>query len=192
MKLSDDFHDKKHHKMLGLVAAIICGLCIGYLAVYSADAACIFLAILMGTVAAWKVDCLNHVISLLIFVGIIILGGFPNIGLTTLIICAAAAFLDEIGNDNQRISDKSSLNTFFKYRFSLKLVIFILTFIGFFPAVITLGNMLEIQFFSLGTFISFLLFEISYELVGLKFNTIYNGFQSFFRIFRSVDGATDD
>lgn len=192
MKLSDDFHDKKNHKLLGIVAAIICGLCIGYLAVNSADAACIFLAILIGTLAAWKVDCLNHLISLLIFLGIIILGGLPYIGLTTLFICAAAAFLDEIGNDNQQITSNRNLNTFFKYRFTLKIVVFIFAFLGLFPKIVTLGQILKIQYFSLETFIYFLLFEISYELVGSNFNTIYNRFHSLFRIFRSIYGATDD
>ena len=66
MKVSDDAHDQKHNTILGIVAAVICGVTIGYLAVTSADAACIFLAILIGTVAAWKVDCLNHILSLLI------------------------------------------------------------------------------------------------------------------------------
>ncbi len=99
MKVSDDAQDQKNNILLGVVAAVICGITIGYLAVTNADAACIFLAILIGTVLAWKVDCLNHILSLLIFIGIIMIFGFPTIGIITLAVCAAAAFLDEIGND---------------------------------------------------------------------------------------------
>jgi hypothetical protein len=192
MKLSDDFHDKKKNKWLGVAAAILCGICIGYLAVNSADAACIFLAILIGTVAAWKVDCVNHLLSLLIFVGIILLVGFPSIGLITLLICAAAAFLDEIGNDSEWITKKKPLHIFFQYRFALKIVIFIFAWLGLFQTVIPVAPLPGIQFFSWETLLYFLLFEISYELVGLKFDAIYDGFYNFFRIFRLVDGPAND
>ncbi len=45
MKLSDDAYDKKKNIVLAILAGILCGLLIGYLAVTSADAACIFIAI---------------------------------------------------------------------------------------------------------------------------------------------------
>lgn len=198
MKISDDAHDRKKNHWLGIAAALICGASIGFLAVTNVDAACIFLAILIGTVAAWKVDCLNHLISLFLFVGIILILGFPTIGLITLVICAAAAFLDEIGNDSKWAAKNKFLYNFFQYRFALKIAILSFAVLG----LLQTGGLLQgvgystqfpgIQFFSIETFIFFLLFELSYELVGLKFDAIYNGLQSFFRIFRSVDRPAND
>lgn len=189
MKISDDAHDRENNTLLGVSAAIICGVSIGYLAVISADAACIFLAILIGTVAAWKVDCLNHILSLLIFVGIIVILGFPAIGLLTLILCAVAAFLDEIGNDSQWAARRKYLHNFFQYRFALKIVIFLFTILGLAQTTIQIPG---IQIFSPLTLICFLLFELSYELAGLKFDAIYNGLKSLLGIFRSVDGSAND
>ncbi|MCE5214002.1 MAG: hypothetical protein LLF83_04705 [Methanobacterium sp.] len=192
MKVSDDAHDRKNNATLGVLAAIICGVSIGYLAVNSADAACIFLAILIGTLAAWKVDCINHIISLLIFVAIILIMGFPAIGMVTLIVCAAAAFLDEIGNDSDWVARQKHLNWFFQYRFTLKIVIFLFAISGLLFSIYPYLQLSGIQFFSPLTFLYFLVFEISYELVGLKFNAIYDRLESFLGIFRSVDGPAND
>jgi hypothetical protein len=192
MKVSDDAHDRRKNNFIGLVAAIICGITIGYLAVTSADAACIFLAILIGTVAAWKVDCRNHLLSLIIFVGIILLMGFPTIGIITLSLCAMAAFLDELGNDSAWAGRHRFIKEFFQYRFALKIVILIFAVLGlltyYFPELQVGG----IQYFSPLTFIYFLVFELSYELVGLKFDTIYDGLESFLGLLRGIYGSTND
>ena len=192
IKISDDAHDRKNNKWLGIVAAIICGASIGFLAVKNADAACIFLAILIGSVAAWKVDCLNHFISLFLFVGIIFLLGFPAIGILTLLVCAGAAFLDEIGNDSKWLANNKFLQQFFQYRFALKIAILLFAVLGMIQTAFTSVQIQGIQFFSLETFIFFLLFELSYELVGLKFDAIYNGIESFLRVESGVDGSTND
>lgn len=192
MKVSDDANDLKNNKILGVVAAIICGASIGFLAVTSADAACIFLAILIGTVAAWKVDCLNHMLSLLIFVGIIIILGFPAIGIITLLVCAAAAFLDEVGNDSKWATQQKYLHGFFQYRFALKIVILVFSIMGLLLTLFPVLKIGGIQFFNPLTFIYFLLFELAYELVGLKFDAIYNGLESFLGFFRSINGSAND
>jgi hypothetical protein len=191
MKISDDAHDRKNNKFLGVVAAVICGVSIGYLAVTNADAAVIFLGILIGTLAAWKVDCLNHIISLLIFLGIILIIGFPSIGILTLIVCAGAAFLDEMGNDSKWVARNNILYNFFQYRFTLKIIILLFAVLGLFQTLIPF-QIQGLQFLSFYTFIFFCLFEISYEVVGLKFDAIYDGFESLLRIIRSVDGSTND
>ncbi|HTX61971.1 MAG TPA: hypothetical protein VMC48_06635 [Methanobacterium sp.] len=188
MKVSDDAHDRRKNNVLGLVAAIICGISIGYLAVTSADAACIFLAILIGTVLAWKVDCRNHLLSLIIFLGIIVVVGFPTIGIITLAVCALAAFLDEIGNDSQWAARQRFIKEFFQYRFALKTVIFIFAVLGLFTQLQGWG----LQFFAPLTFVFFLVFELSYELVGLKFDAIYDGLESLLGIFRGVDRSSND
>lgn len=169
MKISDDANDRRDNTILGVSAAVICGVCIGYLAVNNSDAAVIFLSILIGTVVAWKVDCLNHMLSLIIFLGIMLIIGFPSIGIITLIFCALAAFLDEIGNDSAWAARSNLLYNFFQYRFALKIMILIFVAISFIPGLKVPG----LQFLGFYSFICFLLFELSYEIVGLKFDSIY-------------------
>lgn len=192
MKVSDDAHDQKHNTLLGIMAAVICGISIGYLAVTSADAACIFLAILIGTVAAWKVDCLNHILSLLIFVGIIVVLGFPTIGIVTLAVCAVAAFLDEIGNDSEWAAQRKYVKEFFQYRFALKIVILIFAVLGMLATIYPELKITGVQFFAPLTFVYFLVFEISYELVGLKFNALYDRVESLLGIIRGINRSAND
>ena len=59
MKLSDDAYDRKKNIVLAIFAGILCGVSIAYLAITSSDAACIFIAILIGTVLSLKVDSLK-------------------------------------------------------------------------------------------------------------------------------------
>jgi hypothetical protein len=186
MKLSDDAYDKKKNITIAVFAGIFCGLFIGFLAVTSADAACIFIAILIGTILSLKVDSLNHIAALLLFVLIIVYIGIPSIGIVTLLFCSVAAFLDEIGNDNKWIKNKKLIK-FFEYRFTLKITVMIFALLGLlqnmFPVLIIQG----VQYFLIQTFIYFLLFDLFYELAGLKFDTIYNGLNSFFRVIRRVN-----
>jgi hypothetical protein len=187
MKLSDDSYDRKKNITIAVFAGIFCGLFIGYLAVTSADAACIFIAILIGTILSMKVDSLNHIAALLLFVLIIVYIGIPSIGIVTLLFCSLAAFLDEIGNDNKWIKDKKLLNKFFEYRFSLKITVMIFAVLGLLQNIFPALRIPGVQYFLFQTFIYFLLFDLFYELAGLKFDTIYNGLNSFFRVIRRVN-----
>ncbi|WP_048190093.1 hypothetical protein [Methanobacterium sp. SMA-27] len=187
MKLSDDAYDKKKNITIAVFAGIFCGLFIGYLAVTSADAACIFIAILIGTLLSLKVDSLNHIAALLLFVLIIVYIGIPTIGIVTLLFCSVAAFLDEIGNDNKWIKNKKKIKKFFKYRFSLKITVMIFAFLGLLQNMFPALRIPGVQYFLFQTFIYFILFDLFYELAGLKFDIIYNGLNSFFRVIRRVD-----
>ena len=159
---------------------------IGYLAVTSADAACIFIAILIGTILSLKVDSLNHIAALLLFVLIVVYIGIPTIGIVTLLICSVAAFLDEIGNDNKWIKNRK-VKIFFEYRFTLKIAVLLFAVLGLlqftYPGLIIPG----VQYFLLQTFVYFILFDLFYELAGLKFNTIYDGLNSIFRVFGRIN-----
>jgi hypothetical protein len=187
MKLSDDAYDRKKNIFLAIFAGILCGLSIAYLAVTSADAACIFIAILIGTVLSLKVDSLNHLAALVLFLLIVIYIGIPAIGIITLIICSLAAFLDEIGNDNSKIKKLgNNATTFFKYRFCLKIAVLLFAILGLIQPYVPLLSIPGIQYFQFQTFIYFLLFDLCYEIVGLKFDVIYNGLNNFFRVFRRV------
>jgi hypothetical protein len=187
MKLSDDAYDRRKNIPIAVFAGIFCGLFIGYLAVTSADAACIFIAILIGTILSLKVDSLNHIAALVLFVLIIVYIGIPTIGIITLLFCAIAAFLDEIGNDNKWIKNKKNVKKFFEYRFSLKITVMIFAVLGLLQNVFPALKIPGVQYFLFQTFIYFILFDLFYELAGLKFDTIYNGLNSFFRVIRRVN-----
>lgn len=175
MKISDDMHDKKDNKLLGILAGVLCGLFLGYLVTISVDAAYIFFGVFIGTFLSKKVNCINHIITALIFLIIVFLLGFPEIGVITLAICSVAAFIDEIGNDNEKIYAKSRiLKTFFEYRFTLKTAIFVLAAFGLLSSFYPAFHIYGVHFMGISTLIYFLMFELAYEFAGLKFDAIYD------------------
>ncbi|MBP2045344.1 hypothetical protein [Methanobacterium aggregans] len=188
MKLSDDFSDVKINKFLAVTTGLLCVLCISYLAVSSSDAACIFIGVLIGNLLAFKVDTLNHILSIIILSTILFIFGIPSIGIITLIICTAAAFIDEIGHDNDWIAEKSSfMETFFEYRFTLKIAVLVFSVLGFLQIFLPLSYINGLQYFQPQTIIYFILFDVFYEVAGSKFDSIYKGLNSIFRVLRKVD-----
>ena len=188
MKLSDDAYDRKKNISLAIFAGILCGVFVGYLAVTSADAACIFIAIVVGTLLSLKVDSLNHVAALVLFIFIIVYIGIPSIGIVTLIICSIAAFIDEVGNDNLWVKNRGKVTElFFEYRFSLKITVLLFAVLGFLQTLFPFLKIPGIQYFLFQTFLFFILFDLFYEIAGLKFDVIYNRLNSFFRVFRRID-----
>lgn len=181
MKISDDMHDKKNNKVLGILAGILCGLFLGYLVTISVDAAYIFFGVFIGTFLAKKINCINHIVTAIVFLIIVFLLGFPGIGIGTLIICSIAAYIDEIGNDNKKIYEKSKiLETFFKYRFTLKTAILVLAIFGIIQSFYPAFKIYGIYFLGIQTFVYFLMFEISYEIAGFKFDAMYDRVYSLF------------
>jgi hypothetical protein len=158
-----------------VITGIICGLLIGFLVINSVDATYIFFGILFGTLASKKIDGIHHILTLLTFVMVAFIFGIPQIGIATLFICFIAAYLDEIGNDNLKIAAKSHfLEVFFKYRFALKITIFLMSILGLYQ-IFTGFTVSGMSFLSPLTFLFFLMFEISYEIGGISFNKIYSG-----------------
>jgi len=175
MKFSDDALDMENNTLLGVVSGLICVAGIGYLSVNFPDAATIFLAILIGTLFSGKVDKLGHIVTLVIFLAILAIFGLPSIGLGALIICTLAAWVDEVGNDHESLKGKKIVETFFNYRFTMKIAVLVLALLGiFYP--------LQLQGFHPLTFIYFLLFDLAYEMAGLKFNRIYDGIKGIYRV----------
>ncbi len=65
------------------------------------------------------------------------------------------ALIDELGNDNEKVYQKSKfLEYFFEYRFALKVVILVLVLIGW---------------LNIWSFFYFLCFEIAYEIARVLF-----------------------
>ncbi len=158
MKLSDDEYDEKSNKAIAILLGIVCGLFTAYACSIDLDAACIFIAILIGNILAFKVDGIHHIATMASFIiAFLFLGlqSFTYLSIITIIICMIGAIIDEIGNDNEKIYSKSKfLEYFFDYRFALKVVILLLVLIGL---------------LNIWSFIYFLCFEIAYEIARLLF-----------------------
>lgn len=158
MKLSDDEYDEKSNKAIAIVLGIVCGLFTAYACSIDLDAACIFIAILIGNILALKVDGIHHIVTMASFIiAFLFLGlqSFTYLSIITIIICMIGAIIDEIGNDNEKIYSKSKfLEYFFDYRFALKVVILLLVLIGL---------------LNIWSFIYFLCFEIAYEIARVLF-----------------------
>ena len=158
MKLSDDEYDEKSNKIIAIILGIVCGLFTAYACSIDLDAACIFIAILVGNILALKVDGIHHIATMASFLIAFIILGFPNftfLSIVTIIICMVGAIIDEIGNDNEKIYEKSKfLEYFFDYRFALKVVILLLVLLGL---------------LNIWSFIYFLCFEIAYETARVLF-----------------------
>ena len=158
MKLSDDEYDEKSNKAMAIVLGIVCGLFTAYACSIDLDAACIFIAILVGNILALKVDGIHHIATMVSFlIAFLFLGlqSFTFLSIITIIICMIGAIIDEIGNDNEKIYSKSKfLEYFFDYRFTLKVVILLLVLIGL---------------LNIWSFIYFLCFEIAYEIARVFF-----------------------
>ena len=158
MKLSDDEYDEKSNKAIAILLGIVCGLFTAYACSIDLDAACIFIAILVGNILALKVDGIHHIATMASFIiAFLFLGlqSFTYLSIITIIICMIGAIIDEIGNDNEKIYSKSKfLEYFFDYRFALKVVILLLVLIGL---------------LNIWSFIYFLCFEIAYEIARVLF-----------------------
>ena len=158
MKLSDDEYDEKSNKTMAIILGIICGLFTAFACSIDLDAACIFIAILIGNILALKVDGIHHIATMASFLIAFIIFGLPSftfLSIITIIICMIGAIIDELGNDNEKIYAKSKfLEYFFDYRFALKVVILLLVLIGL---------------LNIWSFIYFLCFEIAYEIARVLF-----------------------
>ena len=158
MKYSDDLYDVNHNLAFASVFGVFCGIASALAAVYSIEAAYIFIAILIGNLIAFKVDGLHHILTLIIFIFILLVGGIPDLNLVVLLICILAAFSDEVGHELiSKVTQNKVLNLFFEYRFVMKIVILLLAVCGVFNILI---------------FVCFILFEISYETAGILFESL--------------------
>ncbi len=158
MKYSDDLYDVKHNLTFATVFGVFCGIASALASVYSIEAAYIFIAILIGNLIALKVDGIHHIITLILFIVILLIGGIPDMNLVVLLICILAAFSDEVGHELiSKVTQNKFLNLFFEYRFVMKVVILLLAVCGV---------------FNIWIFVCFILFEISYVTAGILFESL--------------------
>jgi hypothetical protein len=103
--IDDAFDEKVFNKKLAYLIAPLLGLLWAYTMTLDAVAATILLAILLGVLLKGKIDNIAHMVGLIVIIGIIVVAGVQLL-FVPLIILAAAALLDEVGND---CVDKSRL-----------------------------------------------------------------------------------
>lgn len=183
MKTSDDLMDEDNNLILAVITDILCAIISIYLSVNNADAACIFISIILGTGLALKIDSFNHILAAILWIVILIILGVPNFSFICLIICTIAVYLDEKGNDyvdekEKKGMDLSLVDKLLKYRYVTKITVLILSLFGLinyiFPNSISWG-----LYFNPVTIVYFYLFDLSYEF-SRKLTDIFNNiFKSF-------------
>lgn len=158
MKYSDDLFDENDDVKMASVFGILCGIASGIAAVWDVGAAYIIISIPIGNLLALKIDGIHHVITLIVFIIILLIGGIPELSLVVLLICTLAALSDEIGHETiSKVTDNVFLNLFFEYRFVMKIVIFLLAIYGVFDILI---------------FLCFIAFELAYVLAEIVFERL--------------------
>ena len=158
MKYSDDLFDVNDNVVLASVFGVICAFASAIASIYSVEAAYIFFSILIGNFLVLKVDGLHHIITLILFIVIILIGGIPDLNLIILLICILGIVSDEVGHEMiSKFTQNRFLNFFFEYRFVMKIVVLLLAVCGV---------------FDIWIFVCFILFEISYVAAGMLFESI--------------------
>lgn len=178
MKISDEASDEKNNMLMSIISGLLCVLFTVLVSTKNADATCIFLSILIGTVLAFKVDSLNHILSAILLIILLLLLGVPSFNWICLLICIIAVFVDEKGNDNYDKKEKEGvalnfLDKLFKYRYTLKITVLILSIFGLLNYLIPNMNLFS---FEPITIIYFYMFDLSYEFAEVSFNRIYDIF----------------
>lgn len=155
MKYSDDLFDVNDDSAVSTVFGVLCGVASGLAAVSSVEAAYIFISILIGNFLVLKVEGIHHIVALITFAAILLIGGVPDLSLVVLLICILAIVSDEVGHELVgKFTQDRFLNLFFEYRFVMKIAVLLLAVCGV---------------FDIWAFVCFLMFEIAYVSGGIIF-----------------------
>ena len=151
MKLSDDQFDDNNNLPLAIIFGVFCAVASAIATVNNVGAAYIFVGILIGNLLAFKIDGIHHLITLVIYIIISVIGGVPELNIVILLVCILAALSDEVGHELSSNIQNTFIHNFFEYRFLMKIVMLLLVFFGVFGFEI---------------FIFFILFEVAYLMAG--------------------------
>ena len=151
MKFSDDQFDDNNNLPLAIIFGVFCAIASAIATVNNVGAAYIFVGILIGNLLAFKIDGIHHLITLVIYIIISVIGGFPELNIVILLVCILAALGDEVGHELSSNTQNTFIHNFFEYRFLMKIVMFLLVFFGVFGFEI---------------FLFFILFEVAYLMAG--------------------------
>jgi len=144
------YDDKVFSKKIALIIAPVLGILWAYTMVISPVSATILLAILLGVFLKGKIDNYAHLAGFLIILAIIFILGV-QLMIVPLILLAAAALLDEVGNDlidkyKGRLNKNSYLHKFvakfFDHRWVMKIAILWLVLMSVIPILFFLAMVL--------------------------------------------------
>lgn len=184
MKASDEFIDEKDNLFMAIITGILCVIFTIYVSINNGDAACIFISILIGTALAFKVDNINHILSAILLIIILVILGVPHFSWLCLFFCTVAAYLDEKGNDlvDKKEEEIGYLNLFeklLKYRYIMKIIILIFSLLTLIKILIPNTFLDGFLFFEPITIVYFYLFDLCYEFseeLTERFNYIFQSF----------------
>ena len=184
MKTSDEFIDEKNNLPLAIITGIICVFFTLLVSSYNGDAACIFISILIGTALAFKVDCINHIISAVLFILLLYIIGIPHFSWLCLIVCTIAAYLDEKGNDiidekEEIFGYLSDLDKLLKYRYVMKITVFMLSLFTLIKIIFPNTFLDGVLFFEPITIVYFYIFDLCYEFSEVLTDGVNDLFQRF-------------
>ncbi len=165
--IDDAFDEKIFSKKFAIVLAPFLGIIWAITMILDSFSATLLLAIVLGVLLRGKIDNLAHFVGLGVIISIIIFVGI-RLMMFPLVFLAAAAFLDEVGNDiidynkgsinENKFSHKVFVN-FFDQRWFTKFAVLYIIILGVIPAYF---------------FIAILLFDGAYLTVRLYSRTKQN------------------
>jgi len=159
--IDDAFDEKIFNKKIAIILGPFFGIFGAYTMLVNPVSATILLAVVLGVLLKGKIDNIAHLITFFSFFMIFILINIVNIMILPLIFLAAAAILDEVGNDvidyNKSFKKKKRFKYqfaiyFFGRRYMMKVALLYLVIL----------NVIPIYFL-----IAFILFDESYIIVSL-------------------------
>jgi len=153
IKLVDDIFDKSLAKRwLALLLVPYLGILWAITMALNSAAASILAAILIAAVLKGKINNIGHQIGLLTILVILFFSGFVQFLWIPLIVISLAAIADEIGHDFVEKHKKINkvVSYFFKYRFAMKLAVFLFALFNYFGWIF---------------FFAFMAFDIAYVAV---------------------------
>ncbi|MCF2135725.1 MAG: hypothetical protein K9W43_00625 [Candidatus Thorarchaeota archaeon] len=126
LKLGDDLLDELNRPRLAWIPLLLAGVSFGILMTQTEWDLVLMTAIILAVIASGKVNRPQFFIGFVMIGGILWYVGIPQITnwfvwVTILVTLMVGAALDEWGNDRTERFSKGMMNTFFEYRFTLKL-----------------------------------------------------------------------
>ncbi|MHA1771359.1 MAG: hypothetical protein ACTSYL_07045 [Candidatus Thorarchaeota archaeon] len=125
LKLGDDLLDELNKPRWAWIPLLFAGVFFGVLMTQTEWDLVLILAIILGVIASGKVNRPQFIIGFVMIGGVVWYAGVPQITNwlvwgTIFVVLIVAAALDEWGNDRAENSVNRLTNTFFEYRFTLK------------------------------------------------------------------------
>jgi ABC-type amino acid transport system permease subunit len=151
LKMGDDFLDELNRSDLSWVPLAISGILFGLIMTVSEWDLALMTSIIIGVLASGKVNRPPFLVGFVAIAIVVILRGLPTVSgildwLTLVVMMFLAAVLDERGNDwaDQQISPVA--HQFFKFRFTLKISVLLLSI----PWPLLLPTAIGLWFFDFG------------------------------------------